>query len=253
MIELIILLIITSFIFSAGFRVVGHKTAQHYLKIDKNIDFYTLDNEDNALTAEIAASGAFNFPLPYPAGIDLTQVTPVIQYIDFGYQDEVVQDADSLIAIPALEFLFSLLNAQPDTTGSSDPLVILNDTNTVEFKKYFDGPYLLNCVKSISENGATPDGGISILSGESFQGDGFIRWVPVLPIDTLMPLFITILNRTRLVAATDFSTAIAAAAFTTTHIERFWIRPHFTIRTLSKSEKSDRSGTGSNRWRVLNA
>lgn len=228
-----------------SFRVIGYPNADHYVNPHPKIDNAMFDNEDMGLTSAIVLQEGKTVALPYPADIDLKNETIVFQWMDIINQRDIHSSttfSNGELALESFDLLLSLLKPTFTSTGSN-PMNNQDDTNIVEFKKSFDGPYNINLTAAFHADGtdtATRTGNHQKLTGSVFIADQLVRYVPPFEIDLALPLFISLIDRSKLLTTlrtdllgTDPGIVAASLEFVSW---RIWYR----VRKLTSAEKGDR-------------
>lgn len=218
------------------FAEIGYPRAKHYMNPDPRVDFALYDNEDIGLDAAIASDDAYEFALPYPADVDLDEEALQIHWIDFIFQDSPLHDLDADIALEAVDLLFSMLDFDFNT---SNPANTADDTNALELKKAFDGPYTWEWNKKLLSHASGTPASESVVPPQGAgmgQGIQFLRWIPLHILDLPLPLFIAFVNRSKDQTETNMDTAFVETA--TTLQERVMMRIWYTSRKLTANEKS---------------
>lgn len=231
------------------FRVIGYENAKHYTDPDKRIDFAVYDNEDIGFTATLAADDAYEFALPYPADVDLDTQALQIHWIDFIAQRSDLLDVNADSTISGVDILMSMLDFD---FNSTNPANNLDDTNSLEIKKAFDGPYAWDITKRLVEHSdGTPASTVLAeltASLASSLGDQMVRYVPPHVLDLPLPLFVAFVNRSKGVNEGGLDTAATEASFAIN--ENIAVRIWYTSRSLTAQEKAVR---GQAKWMRLGA
>jgi len=195
-----------------------------------DVDFYTLTNEDIGFTTALTTgvNDVYSFALPYPSSIDLFEETIVIHAIEFLFvandSARAVGDLNGLLA-----FLSMLDKEFPPTFNGN-----LGDTSDEAWKAQFGGPIYFGERERMNTT-------VASVEANTYRND-YIRnanYFPPVPLDLLTPLYIQFVNQN---TAIDLATSVGTlASFTTGDVERVTLRPWFTKRNLTTSERSARN------------
>jgi hypothetical protein len=222
------------------FKEIGYPRAKHYTSPNQKVDFAVYSNEDIGFTANIALKDSYEFAIPHPADVDLDSEALIIDWIDFMVIDQNDVDTDADQDIEMFDVVFSMLEVDFDTTN---PANILDDTNQLEYKKTFDGPYTIPVHMPLVDNGTSA---VTISTDIMDIKSKLYRWIPLHSLDAPLPVFVTFVNRS--IDVTEGSLATVAnggagagepeAPFT--KFERIMLRLWYRKRKLTATEKSVR-------------
>jgi len=223
--------------------IIGYDVAIHYQRPDEMIDFAFMTEDDYGFNSVLAADDTFEFALPYAAGININSEAMVLHWIDFIFQGERRLDVDNLVQY-SLDITMSFLDVDFDTTNQGSTL---DDTNQVEYKKTFDGPYRFALTSVLLEHfvdvGAPANEramALIYVDGNSLLADQILRWVPLFKLDLALPLFLQFINASTLHTAEDLSTLATPAALVQSIQDSVAMRVFFTKRRLTKEERGIR-------------
>lgn len=221
-----------------NFKEIGYPRAKHYTNPSPMVDFAVYSNEDIGLTSSIAADDAYEFALPYPSDVDIDEEALIVDWIDFLNIRNDQVDLNGNLTVEALDILFSMLDHDYST---SNPMNQLDDTNQIELKKTFDGPYHWRLESALLEDDNGTPASHEVVNSDQINfsnGTNLLRWIPFQPLDLPLPMFIALTNRSKTFTTIDLQTATSDAALAQASTEFIAMRVWYRKRKLTSAEKS---------------
>ena len=207
-----------------GFPEIAHK----YWPLD--VDFYVLSNEDIGFEAILThgANDVYNFALPYPATVNLSEETIVIYALEFLWND-IVGDS---ISATQYALMVSLSFLDKDYAATFEGAAV--DAEDEALKSKFASRMIIGEIL----NNYTATVNISAIEHTSDQTAQVIYFPPT-PLDLATPLFVDFVNNTQ--TSTLGTGNRTKADFVAAKCEKVGIRVWFKKRRLTSTEKAVRN------------
>lgn len=193
-----------------------------------DVDFYVLSNEDIGFVDAMVATtnDIYNFALPYPATVNLSEETIVVYALEFVYQAPSL--SGSVTSYEAIAAFLSFLDKDfaVDWRGAG------SDIEDEALKSKFARNIIFGRTKSSVTAVVSVEGAHRDL--DNLQQ---AIYFPPVPLDLVYPLFVDFVNNTMTITLADNTGAIGNFS----GVERVNIVVWFTKRKLTASEKSARS------------
>ncbi len=215
---------------------IGYHNAKHFTNPDKDVRPAFFDNEDLGFKNAIPANDAFEGAIPNPSDIDLDNEKMVYHWMEIVVQRNDRPDLDGNLTVEALDLTQSMFNIDFDTVN---PANILDDVNSLEFKKAFMGPDHLRMEAALLEHAGGSDTAHMMINSDDI-GWGARKFVivPPEPIQLFLPLYLQWINRSITFTTVDLATIALNAAFAAASTEFVGMRMWYTRERLTSAEKN---------------
>lgn len=176
----------------------------------------------------------------------------VLEWMDFlDIRNNAAWGLNQTLAVEALDVLFSMLTTE---FATGNPARTLDDTNQLEYKKSFDGPYHFRTSGvTLEDDSGAPASHAVIQSDDMPMGPRVMRYVPPIPLDLPTPLIITLINRSRLYTTLDLITEGTDPSYLAASLEFFAIRVWYSKRKRTQAEKIGIDAKGTKKFLDLGA